>query len=221
MTHRRVQLRSGRWEASEFRPGREFDAAAAVLDDDEVDPVMAATVAELRRWFEQKVVENQRLFYAIAYQVLGDAHEAEDAVQASVCKAWGSVGELNDPEAVVGWVAKITRHTAIDIRRKRRERATEDEELASMDVGTSDVPLAEQADERAVMRSLIAQLPDNQAIVVTMRFYQDMDGPTIARRLGMTDNAVRVRLHRGLERLEQLLKARLAKKEAGAVEPSE
>jgi RNA polymerase sigma factor (sigma-70 family) len=188
-------------------------------DDEEVDLVMPS-VAELRRWFEEKVVENQRLFYAIAYQVLGDSHEAEDAVQGSVCKAWSSLGELNDPEAIVGWVAKITRHTAIDMRRKKRERATEDEELASMDAGTSDTPVAEQEDERAVMRGLIAQLPDNQAIVVTMRFYQDMDGPSIARKLGMTDNAVRVRLHRGLERLEQLLKARVmaTKKPAEASE---
>ena len=67
---------------------------------------------------------------------------------------------------MVGWVAKITRHTAIDARRKRRERATEDEELAALDPGASDTDLAEQADERAAMRSLIAQLPDNQAIVV-------------------------------------------------------
>ena len=44
------------------------------------------SVAELRDWFERKVLENQRLFYAIAYQVLADAHEAEDVVQAAVCK---------------------------------------------------------------------------------------------------------------------------------------
>lgn len=171
-----------------------------------------ASVVELRQWFELKVVENQRLFYAIAYQILGDAHEAEDAVQASVCKGWSSLGELNDPSAVVGWVARITRHTAIDLRRKRRERATDDEELAALDPGAHDVPLAEQADEREVMRRLIAQLPDNQAIVITLRFYEGLDGPAIARRLGMTDNAVRVRLHRGLERLEQLLRNRVTRK---------
>ena len=51
------------------------------------------SVAELREWFERKVLENQRLFYAIAYQVLGDAHEAEDAVQSAICKAWTSLGE--------------------------------------------------------------------------------------------------------------------------------
>ena len=170
------------------------------------------SVAELRDWFERKVLENQRLFYAIAYQVLADPHEAEDVVQSAVCKAWSSLGELNDPEAVVGWVAKITRHTAIDARRKRRERATEDEELAALDPGATDVDLAEQADERAAMRSLIAQLPDNQAIVVTMRFYEGLDGPEIARKLGMSDNAVRVRLHRGLERLGQLMRARVMKK---------
>src|SRR4051812_20509605 len=178
---------------------------------EKVIPVMASVV-ELRQWFEQKVIENQRLFYAITYQILGDAHEAEDAVQASVCKAWSGLGELNDPAAVVGWIARITRHSAIDLRRRKRERVTDDEELAALDPGANDIPVAEQADERAVMRSLIAQLPDNQAIVVTLRFYEGLDGPAIAKKLGMTDNAVRVRLHRGLERLEQLLKTRMSKK---------
>src|SRR5258705_12200454 len=121
MTHRRVQLRSGQWVSSDTRLGRMFD--------DEVDPVMPS-VAELRRWFEQKVVENQRLFYAIAYQVVGDAHEAEDGGQGSVCKAWSSLGELNDPGAIVGWVAKITRHTAIYTRRKKRERGTHEQKMA-------------------------------------------------------------------------------------------
>jgi len=181
---------------------------------EKVIPVMASVV-ELRQWFEQKVIENQRLFYAIAYQILGDAHEAEDAVKASVCKAWSALGELHDPAAIVGWIARITRHSAIDLRRRKRERVTDDEELAALDPGANDIPLAEQADERAVMRSLIAQLPDNQAIVVTLRFYEGLDGPAIAKKLGMTDNAVRVRLHRGLERLEQLLKTRMTRKAAG------
>jgi RNA polymerase sigma-70 factor (ECF subfamily) len=170
------------------------------------------SVADLRQWFEKSVVDNHRLFYSIAYQVLGDAHEAEDAVQTSVCKAWTNLGELHDPAALVGWVAKITRHTAIDAGRKRRERVADDEEMAALDTGEYDPPLAEQADERSIMRSLIAQLPDSQAVVVTMRFYHDMDGPAIAKKLGMTDNAVRVRLHRGLERLGHLVRRRMLKK---------
>src|SRR3954470_19103778 len=76
------------------------------------------SVGELREWFEGRVVANHRLFYSIAYQVLGDAHEAEDAVQAGVCKAWSSLGELNNAEAVVGWVARIVRNAAIDVGRK-------------------------------------------------------------------------------------------------------
>ena len=191
-------------------------ALGAAADRFEKVAWVMASVDELRQWFERRVVENQRLFYAIAYQVLGDPHEAEDAVQASVCKGWSSLGELNDPGALVGWVAKITRHTAIDARRRRRERATDDAELAALDPGVTDTPTAEQEDERAAMRKLIAQLPDGQAIVVTLRFYEGLDGPTIAKRLGMTDNAVRVRLHRGLERLEQLMRAKQTLKKAGA-----
>src|SRR5258706_12294827 len=125
-----VQHRRGLWAASAIGARRMFE---------KVIPVMASVV-ELRRWFEQKVVENQRLFYAIAYQILGDAHEAEDAVQASVCKGWSGLGELHDPAAVVGWVAKITRHTAIDFRRRKRERATEEDELAALDAGATHLP---------------------------------------------------------------------------------
>jgi RNA polymerase sigma-70 factor (ECF subfamily) len=169
---------------------------------------------QLRLWFEKKVVENHRLFYTIAFQVTGDAHEAEDAVQSAVCKAWTSLSELNDPESLVGWVARITRNAALDAKRRKRAKPTEDEELAALDTGTEDVDQAEQLDERAAMRELIAQLPENQAIVVTMRFYQDMDGPAIAKALGMTDNAVRVRLHRALERLAQLMQTKRAKADA-------
>src|SRR3954454_4310113 len=139
----------------------------------------ATNVAKLRDWFEKKVVENHRLFYTIAWQILGDQHEAEDAVQNAACKAWSGLGELNDPATVVGWVARITRNVAIDMRRKRRDRAAKDDELAMLDRGTVDPPLAEQADERAVMRGLIERLPANQAIVVTMRFYENLDGPAI------------------------------------------
>jgi RNA polymerase sigma-70 factor (ECF subfamily) len=212
MAHATVQLRT---DDRPPPPTVVLTIARSRRPSAEVYPVMPS-VADLRRWFEQKVIENQRLFYAIAHQVLGDAHEAEDAVQAAVCKAWSGLGELHDPEAVVGWVAKITRHAAIDMRRKRRDRATDDDELAARDPGAHDAPLAEQADERDVMRGLIARLPDNQAIVVTLRFYEDMDGPAIARRLGMTDNAVRVRLHRALERLEQMMRDRAAARNAGA-----
>ena len=175
-----------------------------------------SSVAKLRDWFERKVVENHRLFYTIAWQILGDQHEAEDAVQNAACKAWGSLGELHDPATVVGWVARITRNVAIDMRRKRRERAAEADELSAGESGVVDPPAAEQADERAAMRALIARLPANQAVVVTMRFYENMDGPSIARALGMTDNAVRVRLHRGLERLGRMLREREAAREAGA-----
>src|SRR5437762_386475 len=95
-------------------------------------------VAKLRDWFEKKVVENHRLFYTIAWQILGDQHEAEDAVQNGACKAWSGLGELNDPATVVGWVARITRNVAIDMRRKRRERVAKDDELAMLDRGTVD-----------------------------------------------------------------------------------
>src|SRR5690348_15067623 len=61
-------------------------------------------LAELSQWFEKSVVANYRLFFSIAYQILLDTHEAEEAAQDAVLKGWSHLGELNDPAALVGWI---------------------------------------------------------------------------------------------------------------------
>lgn len=161
-------------------------------------------VEELRAWFEEKVTENYRLFYSIATSVLKSSHEAEEAVQEAVLKAWRSLDSLEDPAALVGWVARITRNVALDLKKKRQPTSVD---WADMDANTtreeSAPPDPDRHDDRAYLLKLIGDLPDSQSVVVTMRFLEDLDIEQIGQRLGLTPNAVRVRLHRGLETLRR------------------
>ena len=58
----------------------------------------------------------------------------------------------------------------------------------------------------------------NQAVVITLRFMEGLDLNQIAGRLGLTGNNVRVRLHRGLEKLRGSRRLRMA---AGLAEESD
>lgn len=167
--------------------------------------LMANALDQLRHWFERAILDNHRLYFSIARQILRNPADAEDAVQTAACKAWTRLSELTDRDAIVGWVATIVRRTAIDLYRSRREQTTDDATLRLLAPAIHDPPRAQQADDRAAMQALIARLPDAQATVLTLRFYEGLDAPAIARRLGLTDNAVRVRIHRALERLAQFL----------------
>lgn len=160
-------------------------------------------ISELSVWFEQKVVENYKLFFSIAFQVLGHAQEAEEATQDAILKAWSQLGTLHDPAVIVGWVATITRNAALD-RRKRRVPETVAENV--LDCGAArqqPQSESERSDDRAAIVKEIGRLPEGQAVVVTLRFFEGLDIRAIARRLGLLENAVRVRLHRGLENLSQ------------------
>ena len=164
---------------------------------------------DLAEWFEKKVVENYALFFSIAHQVSGNSHEAEEIVQEAVLKTWRNLGVLEDPSALVGWVASATRNAALDVKRKRRPEPADSEFLESSAVALSPGE-PDDADERRCILQEIGKLPVNQAVVVTLRFMEGLDLDQIAGRLGLTGNNVRVRLHRGLEKLRGSRRLRLA-----------
>ena len=161
-------------------------------------------LSELSAWFEQRVLENYRLFFSIAYQILRDQHEAEEATQDAVLKAWNRLGELHDPASLVGWVARIARNTALDRRRRPVQESVDEAFLDALHPAVdAPMPLPDQQDDRASLLREIGELPDGQAVVVTLRFFEGLDIRQIAGRLGVMENAVRVRLHRGLENLRR------------------
>jgi RNA polymerase sigma-70 factor (ECF subfamily) len=166
-------------------------------------------MSDLAEWFEKKVVENYALFFSIAQQISGNGHEAEEIVQEAVLKTWRNLGALEDPSALVGWVASATRNAALDRRRKRRPETAESEVLDTSGMSITE-SRHEDPDERRCILEEIGKLPVNQAVVVTLRFMEGLGLDQIAERLGLSSNNVRVRLHRGLEKLRGSERLRLA-----------
>jgi RNA polymerase sigma-70 factor, ECF subfamily len=162
------------------------------------------SIADVSLWFQQKVVENHRLFFSIASQILRNPHEVEDAVQEAVLKAWGKLGELQEPAAVVGWIARITRHVALDRKKRRMPDLAGQTTLEQVRApGKTNFPDIDDTDDRAAIVRELNALPDAQAVVLTLRFFEELDIDEIAARLELTENNVRVRLHRAIEGLRR------------------
>src|ERR1700758_584813 len=73
-----------------------------------------------REAFEMIIRTHSRALFAVAYGILQNREEAEDAVQDALVKAWKSRWRVRDPEKFPAWLAMIARHRARDVFRKRR-----------------------------------------------------------------------------------------------------
>src|SRR5246127_2315055 len=73
-----------------------------------------------REAFEMIIRTHSRTLFAIAYGILQNREETEDAVQDALIKAWKSRWRVRDPQKFPAWLAMIARHRARDVFRKRR-----------------------------------------------------------------------------------------------------
>ncbi len=134
----------------------------------------------------------------LAYRILGNASEAEDAAAEALTRAlvaWRRVGQLPYREA---WVLRVTANVAIDARRKR-QRAAEDEVV---------VPAGEAEDVtdlRLALAAALAALPRRQREVIALHHLVGLREAEIASCLGVSLGAVKKHGHRGMARLRTAL----------------
>jgi RNA polymerase sigma-70 factor (ECF subfamily) len=157
------------------------------------------TQSDLRQWFERVVSDNYRLLYSVAFPIVRQAAACEDAVQEGCLRAYRNLAKLDDPAAVVSWLVRIVRNVALDEARRRKMATAE---LVDSPIEPVDRTAAgPESDMRQLLMEEIATLSEGLAEVIALRFFEGLEIEQIGKRLGLTSNAVRVRLHRGLEHL--------------------
>src|SRR6185369_15194676 len=105
--------------------------------------------------FEMIIRTHSRPLFAIAYGILQNREEAEDAVQDALVKAWKSRWRVRDPEKFPAWLCMIARHRARDVFRKRKTVPSP----ADADLSSSPHP-SHSADLDKQLHSALASLPE-------------------------------------------------------------
>jgi RNA polymerase sigma-70 factor (ECF subfamily) len=174
-----------------------------MMDANEREVYRAAIHGD-RQAFEMIIRTHSRPLFAIAYGILQDREEAEDAVQDALVKAWKSRWRVRDPEKFPAWLCMIARHHARDVFRKRRPIPPNLEDAAPSAPISSDETLERQ------LHSALAALPELHRAAISLRYFEEMDYATIENRLGLTNGSLRGILGRALASMRKQLKPALA-----------
>lgn len=136
----------------------------------------------------------------IAWYLTGDAHRANDLVQAALVKtylAWARVR----PGSAIGYVRRIMVNENIDQWRRHGAEVLVDE-FTEVDRVSPRDDIASLDDTTALVAALRA-LPAQQCRVVVLRYYCDLSEQQVAEELGISVGAVKSNGSRGLGTLRQ------------------
>jgi RNA polymerase sigma-70 factor (ECF subfamily) len=194
-----------------------------------LDPVLTAErdlVARLRRGddaaFEELVRTHAGRMLAVARRLLRSDDDAQDALQEAFLAVYKAIGHFNQESRLGTWLHRIVVNAALmklRSRGRRPEGSIEDLLPKFQEDGhhaDPPDPWQESASEivargemRACVRRSIDELPDNYRTVLLLRDIDELDTDETAKIMGLTPNAVKVRLHRARQALRSLIDSRM------------
>ena len=156
--------------------------------------------------FESLVKRHMRAAHAVAFAVLAEQADADDAVQDGFLSALQHLDSCAPAEKFRAWLLTIVRNRAFDMKRRGRVRAVEMlEEGTAQALEPSPLEMAERSELNARLTVAIGTLTDTQREVLTMHDIQGWKHADIAELLGLAESTVRVHLLHARRRLRALL----------------
>ena len=158
--------------------------------------------------FGERVAENQRRVFQIAYSVLGNSADAEDAAQEAFLRAYQKFASLREAEKFRAWVNRIVFRLALNRQRGYRRRLARDTawqrtETPVMVDGARD---AEQLVMLDRLRREIERLPEKLRAVLQLSLVEEMEAADVGAVLGIPAGTVRSRLHAARKLLLEVMK---------------
>jgi RNA polymerase sigma-70 factor (ECF subfamily) len=191
------------------------EPTAAVLDE---QALLQGLRTQRPEAYETLVRTYTPRLLAVGRRMLGSDEDARDVVQEAFMNAFRSIDRFEGQAKLSTWLHRIVVNAALMKLRTRRRKPEESLEPllpAFRDNGhhvdkfsqwdeTAD-QMAEREETRQVVRDAILSLPDTYRDVLILRDIEEMSTEETARALGITANAVKIRLHRARLALRTLL----------------
>lgn len=188
----------------------------AVPTDEEL---VAAYLKGNRAAFEEIVRRYEDRLYRLSFRMLGNHHDALDAVQEILVKLMAALPKFQGRSRFGTWLYRLAANTCLDMRRKRGRSAAESLEatlefspatsLAILDDEPAENPdlYIEQQYRETVLRAALEKLPESQRRLLQLRDLEDLSNSQVADLLGIEVGALKARLHRARQALKRVLDA--------------
>jgi RNA polymerase sigma factor (sigma-70 family) len=150
--------------------------------------------------FRELVARYVNLVYSAALRHLGDAAQAEDVVQTVFTALARKAGRLPEGTVLGGWLYRHTCFVAAQCLRTERRRLAREREAVAMNV-PEDNREAQWEQLSPLLEEAMQRLRTSDRDAVVLRFFENRNLRSVGESLGISEEAARKRIARGLEKL--------------------
>ncbi|KAA0544602.1 sigma-70 family RNA polymerase sigma factor [Bacillus sp. BGMRC 2118] len=150
----------------------------------------------------------EKLLYSFSYRLTQDQELAEEVVQEVFMKLWKGLGKYDDSKGKFSsWILTVTRHSAIDLIRKRNRETT-------VELDTDDtIPSKEATVEEQVewnekgntLRKALSSLKEEQQKVINLVYFKGLTHQKISEECNIPIGTVKGRLRLALRHMKSYL----------------
>lgn len=152
-----------------------------------------------------------KLLFAIAFRILNDQREAEDALQEAFVQIWEKAVSYNPALGKpFSWAVTLTRNKAIDhLRASQRRSKLMEQASTEMLAGTAGSATANEGrhgrENAELITSAVAELPQDQRMAIEMAFFSGLTQNEISETLQEPLGTIKARIRRGMLKLRDRL----------------
>jgi RNA polymerase sigma-70 factor, ECF subfamily len=185
------------------RVGIGMAAQTPMLADDSDDAFVLRAISGDTSAFVSLVDRYKRAVYSLAYRLLGNGADAEDAAQETFVRAYTRLNTYQPGSRFGSWLLSITSHWCIDFLRRRRAVSLDEMEVRPVADTISDHPesLALQSERRDEVQRWLNCLPDPYRSVLVLRYWHELSYAEISESTGLPISTIRMRLFRARQLL--------------------
>jgi len=159
--------------------------------------------------YEALVQHYQELAFRVAYQVTGNAADAEDAAQEAFVNAYYALGRFRSGAPFKPWLCRIVVNEARNRRTSAQRRTVLAERAlvaqSSGDSAQSPEDAAEAREFRSMLVATLQRLKEDDRLILAYRLFFDLSEAEMAEALNCPRGTVKSRLSRALARLRAAL----------------
>ena len=162
-----------------------------------------------RQAFEKLVqAYSERLYWIIRRLVL--THDnANDVLQNTFIKAWSGLNAFRGDAKLLTWLSRIAVNESIDFLRKEQKAqvVSTDEEMGVGALLMADTYF-DGNQVQALLQEAIAQLPDVQRTVFTLRYYEEMKYSEMSKLLDTSEGSLKASYHIAVKKISEFFHSR-------------
>jgi len=146
--------------------------------------------------------------FRLAFRVLGDASQADEASADVFVKVWSKCGQWRQDSSALTWIFRVAYRTIVDERRRSKFRfRPSTDEIADTRPTPDEVASERETQERnsRQLQQALSQLTADERGLVHLHYFEGLSLSEIGEIVGATRDALKMRLARTRDKLRELL----------------